>query len=419
LSFHPSNPETERPPAPSVPISGRTNGTDAFPSTSGARALNSGAIIATGDGANDTTTSEPILGEWAAQWFEERGIDPELATRLGIYTARNVAPKGGPSQMVPDANGRVLVFPYRERSVVVSEKYRAPGKQFWQREGGKRTFYNADVLDEPALQDGRAPLIITEGEPDCLAAMTCGFPFTVSVPDGAPAVPKDKQPGELEPLDETQDAQGKFEFLWSNRARLKRVKRYVIAVDNDGPGFRLAAELVRRLGAGKCSFVTYPEGCKDLNDVLMRHGRERVKAVLDGAQRYPVRGLYDLDDYPAKGDLETFHTGSRARGKKQSISDTNNLDRTALSLSAVIRTLMARAYCLLWWSSAFDRDRTADVLLAEADHHRALDAGERDHVVELVHDPFYAQPVGDIARLRVDDIDRASRLDLLSCEPIL
>ena len=252
---------------------------------------------------------EPILGEWAAQWFEERGIDPELATRLGIYTARKVAPKGGPSQMVPDRNGRVLVFPYRERGSIVSEKYRAPGKQFWQREGGKRTFYNADVLDEPALQDGRAPLIITEGEPDCLAAITCGFPFTVSVPDGAPAVPKDTQPGELEPLDETQDAQGKFEFLWSNRARLKRVKRYVIAVDNDGPGIRLAAELVRRLGVGKCSFLTYPEGCKDLNDVLMKHGRERVKAVLDGAQRYPVRGLYDLDDYPAKGDLETVHTG--------------------------------------------------------------------------------------------------------------
>jgi twinkle protein len=273
-------------------------------------ALGSDVTIATGDGAScTTTTSEPILGAWAAEWFEKRGIDPELATRFGIHTVRNTAPKGQPAVMVPDPRGNVLAFPIMERGAEVGMKYRAPQKQFWQREGGKRTFWNSDVLDEPALHDGRSPLIIVEGEPDCLAAIGCGYPFTVSVPDGASPVPKGKQPTELDPLDESQDAQSKFEFLWNNRARLKRVKRYVIAVDNDGPGIRLAAELVRRLGVSKCSFVTYPPDCKDLNDVLMKHGPERVKAVLDGAQRYPVRGLYDLDDYPARQDLETFHTG--------------------------------------------------------------------------------------------------------------
>ena len=310
MSAQASVTETRKPGVPSAATAGGTNGTGALASSLATKTFDSDVTTAIGDGASGTTmTSEPILGEWAAKWFEDRGIDPELVTRYGIHTVKNIAPKGDPANMVPDPRGSVLAFPITERGVEVGIKYRAPQKQFWQREGGKRTFWNSDALDEPALHDGRSPLIIVEGEPDCLVAIGCGYPFTVSVPDGAPAVPKGKQPGELDPLDESKDAEGKFEFLWNNRARLKRIKRYLIAVDNDPPGIRLAAELVRRLGVGKCSFVTYPEGCKDLNDVLLKCGHERVKAVLDSAQRYPVRGLYGLDDYPTKGDLETFHTG--------------------------------------------------------------------------------------------------------------
>jgi hypothetical protein len=46
---------------------------------------------------------------------------------------------------------------------------------------------------------------------------------------------------------EPDDSSGKFEFLYNNRDRLKKVKRFIIAVDNDAPGKHLADELVRRL----------------------------------------------------------------------------------------------------------------------------------------------------------------------------
>lgn len=258
-------------------------------------------------------TGTPTLGRRGTEWFEARSIPAETAGRYGIYTARaeTYVDDAGEERrrVVPDERGNILVFPFLDGGASVNEKFRkVDAKQFWQRPGGRKTFWNADTLDDPAVEAG-APVIITEGEPDALAAITSGFPFTVSVPDGAPAVPQGKEPGDLDPLDPGAEQTGKFEFLFNNRDRLRRVKRFILAVDSDAPGQRLAAELVRRLSAARCSFVTYPEGCKDLNDVLMRYGAETVALVLNGAKPYPVRGLYRLSDYPDLPALTTYGTG--------------------------------------------------------------------------------------------------------------
>lgn len=229
--------------------------------------------------------------------LELRGISTETALRFGIYTADEHGKQSG--------TGNVIVFPFLEHGVSVNEKYRAPGKKFWQRAGGRRTFWNSDALDDPALQNGQMPLIITEGELDALTAIECGFPLTVSVPDGAPP-----ETHAANDDDKTIDDQhGKYEFLWNNRDRLKRIKRFIIAVDGDAPGQRLAGELVRRLSAARCSFVSYPEGCKDLSDVQQRLGGDAVVAMLNSAKPYPVRGLYRISDYPNAGPLPVYSSG--------------------------------------------------------------------------------------------------------------
>jgi Toprim domain len=69
-----------------------------------------------------------------------------------------------------------------------------PGKLFWQRPKGRKTFYNSDVLDDPSLQDDRAALVIVEGEMDCLSVLEAGYPFVVSVPDGATRAQRERQP---------------------------------------------------------------------------------------------------------------------------------------------------------------------------------------------------------------------------------
>lgn len=247
-----------------------------------------------------------ILGPSGVAAFEGRGISAETAVRYGIYTARRAAD----GAVVPDSTGNIVVFPFYDRGAAVSEKYRAPGKRFWQRPGGRRTFWNVEALDDPVLAAGTMPLIITEGELDALTAIECGFPLAVSVPDGAPPVPDGQDPADLtDAAGEKLEPSGKFDYLWHNRDRLRRIRRFTLAVDSDRPGQRLAAELVRRLSASRCHFVEYPASCKDLNDVLRQFGAEAVAAVLNSAKPYPVKGLYRLTDYPERAALETLSTG--------------------------------------------------------------------------------------------------------------
>ncbi len=245
-----------------------------------------------------TNESRMPFGQKGAEAFQKRGIEPETASGYGVYTAKKLAD----GSVEPSESGNILVFPFYEHEVVVNAKFRGPNKVFWQLKDGKKTFWNADALDDPALLDGRLPLVITEGEIDALTAIDCGWPLTVSVPDGAPPAI-----GELKK--EIDDSVGKFSFMLNNIDRLKRIRRFIIATDGDAPGQRLAEELVRRLTPARCCFVNYPPPCKDLNDVLMKYGPDSVRSCLSAAQPYPVRGLFQLGQYPDTPDVESLSTG--------------------------------------------------------------------------------------------------------------
>ncbi|WP_245494506.1 AAA family ATPase [Rhizobium ruizarguesonis] len=250
-----------------------------------------------------------ILGPAGALAFQNRQIDPQVAVLSGAYTGKAVTGADGVTTVEPDAAGNIVVFPFIDGGRPVGEKYRAPGKKFWQRKGGRKTFWNVDCMDDPGLEEGHKALIITEGEIDALTSIDCGFHTTVSVPDGAPPVRDGEDPDQLDEAVPDDDSRGKFEFVYNNRHRIKRIKRFILAVDNDPPGRRLAAELVRRLGAARCSFVTYPEGCKDLNDVKIRQGPDAVVRVITEAKPYPVKGIYLLSDYPELDEPVTYSTG--------------------------------------------------------------------------------------------------------------
>lgn len=245
------------------------------------------------------------------RWFAGRGISETTVERLAIFSGQRRT-NGDESEVVADPAGNIIVFPYFDGGRVVAEKYRSAGKRFSQRPNPYKTFFNASAIASQAVVEGHAPLVIVEGEMDCAAVVESGFDHVVSVPDGAP--PGRDGKGKL--IDIPEDARDidpdndeKFAYVFNNWDVLKRVKRIVIAVDDDDPGRRLAAELVRRLGRVRCSFIVWPNGCKDMNDVLLTHGAAAVVRLIQSAKEYPVKSVYRFSDLPNEPELSPVSTG--------------------------------------------------------------------------------------------------------------
>ncbi len=264
-----------------------------------------------------------MLSEKHARGLEDRGLCPELAVAMGLYSGS--LSRDGQDQVivVPDPDGKVLCWPYFEESdTEVNCKYRWAQdgeRRFMQKRNAAKTLYNAKIFWDEAimnrLEAGAESLIWTEGEPDCHAVLLSGYDTCVSVPDGAPPA-RDKNGKLIHVPDDDRDIDpeddDKFSFMGRLMDSLQRVKHHIIAVDGDEPGGRLAKELVRRLGAAKCLWVEYPKdevvpdkkrrgkkrACKDMNEVKLYLGAEKVRELIDNAKPWPVKGLFRLSDYP-------------------------------------------------------------------------------------------------------------------------
>ncbi len=220
------------------------------------------------------------------QWIEARGLDPDLAEKLGLVTVN----RDGKNW---------LSIPYFEDGKAVNHKYRLTSEKDHRMDpGAPLALWNADCLNDPRLRGGQAPLVITEGEWDAIAAIQAGIPFAVSVPNGAPGKP-------------TEDIETAKRYEWVDRHAdaLAGIKEFVIAADADQAGYNLAADLVALLGAERCRFIDYPFPCKDLNEVLQEFGPARVAECITTAKNYPVKGLYRASDFPEKGEVRSYSIG--------------------------------------------------------------------------------------------------------------
>jgi len=220
-------------------------------------------------------------------WLDDRGIDPDLAEKFGLHT-------------VVREGRNWLAVPYVEHGQTVNHKYRVVSDKSFQRmdAGAPLTLLNHDCLLDESLAS--TPLIITEGEWDALAIMTAGKRRVVSVPNGAPKQTSDDQ--------ELQEG-ARYAWFWRHEASLSAVKQVILAVDNDEAGKALAADLCRLFGPERCMFVEYPADCKDPNDVVRHHGATRLVEIHDAAKPYPVKGLYNLDDFPEQPEYHSWPTG--------------------------------------------------------------------------------------------------------------
>src|SRR5215831_659576 len=154
------------------------------------------------------------------KWFADRGISAETVRRNRIGAERRYIPK-------LQAEVDCIAFPYFRDGELINVKFRPlTAKAFAQVKDAEQILFGLDDIAD------RDTAIIVEGECDKLAFEEAGIRNAVSVPDGAPNEVKE----EADPADR------KFAFLRNCADRLARLKRVLIAVDEDEPGQALAEE---------------------------------------------------------------------------------------------------------------------------------------------------------------------------------
>lgn len=242
------------------------------------------------------------LGEKEYAWLQSRGISKATADKMKLFPDTKYFKR-------LEKNSECIGFPYYRNGVYMGTKYRSfPEKDFTQDAGGNHDFFGLDQVEL-----GK-PIVIVEGEIDCLTAMESGIENVISVPSGAPMKVAD---GKVSPSEDK-----KFAYVWNAREVLDAAPYIIIATDQDPPGQALAEELARRIGKEKCRVAKF-DG-KDINEVFndpsrhdpSRTGAEAVRAVVDAATPYPIAGLTDagsylerLNDLFQKGTGKGFSTG--------------------------------------------------------------------------------------------------------------
>ena len=208
------------------------------------------------------TNQEPLDDNMKA-WFEGRGIPVEIAEAEGIVKACRKMPQ-------TDKPEKCIVFPYAVGGSLVNRKYRDGAKHFMLEKDARLIPWRIDhIKDTPEC-------IITEGEMDALSFIVAGRDDVISVPNGAQK--------NLTYLDDF------IESHFENKSRI------YIAADTDSKGLELRAELVRRFGEEKCRIVTYGEGCKDANELLLQQGAEALRRAIHEAKEVPLEGVFTADD---------------------------------------------------------------------------------------------------------------------------
>jgi P4 family phage/plasmid primase-like protien len=215
--------------------------------------------------AGNLTKLQKHFGDWKPKPVKETYVKPkpslidQLTSSLGQEAIDYLTKERGfTNEIIREfklgfKDGYISI-PYYKNREIVNVKYKPidPTKEYTSFKNGESVLYNIDNIDKSQ------PVIITEGEFDCIAAIQLGFKNVISISNGAQT----------------------FKDVWADE--LKGCKIY-LAYDNDKAGDKGSD-----IAAGKlenCWRVKLPE--KDFNDCLMGgFNKVELQYCLNGAKEY-------------------------------------------------------------------------------------------------------------------------------------
>lgn len=239
-----------------------------------------------------TTLDAGVVAYFKGRGISEKTLLEAKVTKETYYFPQDSAKRG------------CIAFNYYVDGEHVNTKYRTRDKHFTFIGGAKVVPYNLDSIAEKAYSDGEQKYcIITEGEADTLTYLECGYKHVISMPAGANV--------NLEWMDDYVESHfDKLEIIY-------------VSTDGDKKGIEAKNELIRRFGAEMCKVVEYPDGCKDINEVLVKYGREKVVECFENAYDVKPQGIEEL--YDVQTDLDyLFHNGLQ-KGATINIPDVDNI----------------------------------------------------------------------------------------------
>ena len=205
-----------------------------------------------------------ILSEAVVNWFTSRGISRSTLIDLKVTEGKEWMP-----QTQKEEN--TIKFNYFAGGELTNIKYRDGRKNFKLVKGAEKVFYNIDSIV------GFKHCVIVEGEMDVLALHEAGITNAISVPNGATL------------------GQNNLEYLDNCIDYFDDKEKIILAVDTDDAGLALQTELIRRLGSEVC-FITTFDDCKDANEYLQKHGKERLSQRISEAKPVPMENVTTFRD---------------------------------------------------------------------------------------------------------------------------
>lgn len=227
----------------------------------------------------DTDFPESFL-----EYFKKRGISKETLVKAKV--TKETHSFGG------EKSG-CIAFNYFLEDELIYIKYRTKDKKFSSYYEAKPIPYNINSIAPDSFSEGEEKYCIyVEGEIDALTWIECGFPHVVSVPCGANTT--------LDYLDDFIDSHfDKLDYIY-------------LSVDNDRKGTELKDELLRRFGRDMCRIIEYPKPCKDINEVLVQYGKDKVKECFTSFIELKPDGVQELGD--VEYDLDNLFTNGLQKG---------------------------------------------------------------------------------------------------------